>query len=236
MRVLVFPRDDQNPYQSLLYGETERFGIRVSYLGRLTPSCTLTLTLTLLPLETAPRGATGPRFVYLHRVFGFTLPAAEGLPRMRRLAQAWFTFWLRTTRLLGVPVVWTAHNVLPYVPVIADDVASQWMLVATSDLVIAHCHSALADLAALGAVPQECGHSAWPTGPGAPLRLVARARYWQRTAQYPVLRKDPGVQGSRVSDRCVHGSDRRPCCSPYRGRSMRGANAREALRGIAGNG
>jgi hypothetical protein len=78
MRVLVFLCDDQNLYQSLLYGEMERFGVRVSYLCRLTPS--RTLNLLLLSLGTALRGATGPRLVHLHWVFGFTLPAAESLP------------------------------------------------------------------------------------------------------------------------------------------------------------
>jgi glycosyltransferase involved in cell wall biosynthesis len=165
MRILVFPRDDQNPYQSLLYGEMERFGARVSYLGRLTPS--RTLNLLLLPLETALRGATGPRLVHLHWVFTFTFPAAEILPGMRRFAQAWFTLWLRTTRLLGVPVVWTAHNVLPHVPAFADDIAARRMLVAASDLVIAHCHSTLTELATLGIIPRKS--AVIPHGPLAPV-------------------------------------------------------------------
>jgi hypothetical protein len=93
---------------------------------------------------------------------------------MRRLAQAWFTFWLRTTRLLGMPMVWTAHTVLPHVPVFADDIAARRMLVATSDLVIAHCHSALADLAALAAVPRKS--AAIPDGPLAPVLPWASLR------------------------------------------------------------
>ncbi len=172
MRVLVFPRNDQNPYQSLLYGEMERLGARVSYLGRLTPS--RTLNVLLLPLETALRGATGPRLVHLHWVFGFTLPAAESLPGLRRFAQGWFSFWLRTTRLLGVPVVWTAHNVLPHVPVFADDLAARRRLVASSDLVIAHCQSTLTDLAALGAVPRKV--AVIPHGPLAPVLASASLR------------------------------------------------------------
>jgi len=49
MRILVFPRDDLNPYQRLLYDEMGRLGARVTYLGRLTPSHTL--NLLLLPAE-----------------------------------------------------------------------------------------------------------------------------------------------------------------------------------------
>ncbi len=136
MRVLVFPRDDPNPYQRLLYGEMERLGTRVSYLGRLTPS--RTLNLLLLPLEVAVRRAGGARLVHLHWVFGFGLPGGSRFAGMRRLAQAWFTLWLRTTRLLGVRIVWTAHNVLPHSPVFADDIAARRALVAASDLVLAH--------------------------------------------------------------------------------------------------
>jgi glycosyltransferase involved in cell wall biosynthesis len=171
MRIMVFPRDDQNPYQSLLYRELERFGARVSSGPPNAfphPQC---------PSPAAgnrSRGATGPRLVHLHSVFGFTLPAAESLPGMRRFAQAWFTFWLRTTRLLGVPVVWTAHNVLPHVPVFADDIGARRMLVATSDLMIAHWHSALADLAALGAVPRKS--VVIPHGPMAPVLSSASLR------------------------------------------------------------
>jgi glycosyltransferase involved in cell wall biosynthesis len=153
MRVLVFPRDDPNPYQRLLYGEMERLGTRVSYLGRLTPS--RTLNILLLPLEVAVRRAGGARLVHLHWVFGFGLPGGSRFAGIRGLAQAWFTLWLRTTRLLGVRIVWTAHNVLPHSPVFADDVAARRALVAASDLVLAHSQQALAGLAALGAVPRR---------------------------------------------------------------------------------
>ena len=165
MKVMVFPRDDQNPYQRMLYGEMERLGTAVSYLGRLTPSHTL--NLLLLPLETAVRRAAGARLVHLHWVFGFSLPGSGRFPSLRRLAQAWFVLWLSTTRLLGVHVVWTAHNVLPHARVFADDVAARRALVATSHLVLAHSPSALAGLAALGAVPSRS--TVIPHGPLAPV-------------------------------------------------------------------
>jgi glycosyltransferase involved in cell wall biosynthesis len=153
VKVMVFPRDDQNPYQRMLYVEMERLGTAVSYLGRLTPSHTL--NLLLLPLETAIRRAAGARLVHLHWVFEFSLPGSGRFPLLRLLAQAWFVLWLSITRLLGVHVVWTAHNVLPHAPVFADDVAARRALVATSRLVLAHSPSALAGLAELGAVPSR---------------------------------------------------------------------------------
>lgn len=171
MRVLVFPRD-QNPYQGLLYGEMERLGARVSYLGRLTPS--RTLNLLLLPLEVAVRRATGARLVHLHWTFGFSFPGAERFPPTRRLAQAWFVLWLRITGLLGVHVVWTAHNVLPHAPVFANDIEARCTLVAASDLVLAHSQSALAGLAAIGAVPRKS--AVIPHGPLAPSLPVTSLR------------------------------------------------------------
>ena len=148
MRILVLPRDP-NPYQELLYGEMRRLGVRITYIGDLTPS--RTLNLLLLPLEIAVRRIAGARLIHLHWVFTFALPGARRFPVMRRTAYLWFLIWLRTCRMLGMHLVWTAHNVLPHGPVFADDVSARRALVDACDLVLAHSPSALAELAALGA-------------------------------------------------------------------------------------
>ena len=152
MRIMVLPRDP-NPYQELLYGEMRRLGVQVIYIGELTPS--QTLNLLLLPLEIAARRIAGARLMHLHWVFAFALPGARRFPVMRRMAQVWFLVWLRVCRMLGMHLVWTAHNVLPHEPVFADDVSARRALVEASDLVLAHSQSALAELAALGAVPRR---------------------------------------------------------------------------------
>jgi glycosyltransferase involved in cell wall biosynthesis len=152
MRVLVLPRDP-NPYQGLLYREMQRLGVRVTYIGELTPS--QTLNLLLLPLEVGAWRISGARLIHLHWVFAFTLPGARRLPVMRRVAHVWFLVWLRICRMLGMHLVWTAHNVLPHEPVFADDVSARRALVEASDLVLAHSQSALAELAALGAVARR---------------------------------------------------------------------------------
>src|SRR3954452_17492458 len=103
--MLVLPRDD-NPYQELLYGELRRRGVRVRYVGRLTPSHTLNLLLLLF--ELAGCRMAGARLVHLHWVFAFTLPFG------RRVTQQWFGLLLRVIGLLGLRLVWTAHNVLPH--------------------------------------------------------------------------------------------------------------------------
>jgi glycosyltransferase involved in cell wall biosynthesis len=166
MKILAFPRDP-NPYQGLLYSEMEHLGARVTYVGRLTPSHTL--NLLLLPAEMAARRMAGARLLHLHWVFGFGLPGGHRFPVARRLAQAWFGVWLRATRLLGLRLVWTAHNVLPHAQVFANDVAARRALVRRCDLVLAHSPAALVGLAVLGAVPSRSlviRHG--PMGPASP--------------------------------------------------------------------
>ncbi|HYY18272.1 MAG TPA: glycosyltransferase [Streptosporangiaceae bacterium] len=152
MKVLVFPRDP-NPYQGLLYGEMQRLGVQVVYVGDLTASHTL--NLLLLPLETAAQRIAGAELIHLHWVFGFTFPGARRFPLLRRMAQTWFAAWLGACRMIGLRLVWTAHNVLPHEPVFADDRAARRTMVGACDLVLAHSPSALAELAALGAVARR---------------------------------------------------------------------------------
>lgn len=168
MRVLVLPRDP-NPYQGLLYSEMRRLGVQVTYIGKLTPS--QTLNLLLLPLEVGARRIAGARLIHLHWVFLFAFPGARYFPVLRRVAYVWFLAWLRICRLLGMHLVWTAHNVLPHGPVFADDVSARRALVKASDLVLAHSRSTLVDLAAFGAVARRS--AVIPHGPIGPTRPTA---------------------------------------------------------------
>jgi glycosyltransferase involved in cell wall biosynthesis len=152
MKVLVIPRDP-NPYQGLLYGEMEQLGATIRYLGELTPSHTL--SLLLLPLEIAVRRARGAQFIHLHWVFGFGFPSIRRLAVSHRISQVWFGVFLKTARLLGLRMAWTAHNVLPHSPVFADEVAARRSLIRQCDLVFAHSPATLDSLAALGAVPRR---------------------------------------------------------------------------------
>jgi glycosyltransferase involved in cell wall biosynthesis len=153
VKLLVLPREDTNPYQELLYSEMRRRGAGVTYLSALTPSHTL--NLLLLPLETAARRLGGARVVHLHWVYAFGLPGSGRSALVRRAAEAWFALWLRVVRLLGLRLVWTAHNVLPLTPVFADDRRARRRLVAACDLVIAHSKATLDELAGLGLVPRR---------------------------------------------------------------------------------
>jgi glycosyltransferase involved in cell wall biosynthesis len=241
MRVLVLPRDP-NPYQSLLYGEMQRLGVKVTYIGELTPS--RTLNLLLLPLEVGARRIAGARLIQLHWVFAFALPGARRFPVLRRVAQAWFLAWLRTCRMLGVHLVWTAHNVLPHEPVFADDVSARRALVEASDLVFAHSQSALAGLVAIGAVPRRSAviqhgpfaparPSAPPTPPGAgggPRRFLFFGRVQGYKGVDDLLAAFVAMPGDVPAHLTIAGQCDDPALRSRLGELARKAGARVVLR------
>ncbi len=163
MRILALPRDP-NPYQESLYGAMRRRGARVRYAGRLTPSHSL--NILLLPLETVAFRVAGGRVVHLHWVYGFRPAGAGRWPLLARAGRAWFGLWLRLCRLLGVRLVWTAHNALPHAPVFPDDAEARRALVRASDLVVVHAPEALGELAELGCRPRRS--ALVPMGPARP--------------------------------------------------------------------
>lgn len=167
MKIIVVPRENNNPYQALLYREMRSYGVQVSYLGALTPSHTL--NLLLLPLELVVRRISGARLAHLHWTYNFELYGSSRFPFLRRIAQVWFFVWLWTLRMLGIRLVWTAHNALPPCSRFADDLHARRRLVAASDLVIAHSQSTLDELAALGIIARRSvviPHGAYKVTPG----------------------------------------------------------------------
>lgn len=160
---MVFPLDN-SPYGKSLYGEVRRYGARVTYMGRSTPSHAL--SIFLLPFETMYRRIRGARILHIHWVYEFAFPRASRLPFVRWVTQLWFLLWLQVCRLSGVRLVWTAHNVLPHQQVFADDVRARRALVRACALVFAHSETALDELAALGAVARRT--SIIPHGPITP--------------------------------------------------------------------
>ena len=153
MKILVLPRNSANPYQELLYRELRHRGVDVTYIGSPTPSHTL--NQLLLPVELVVRRLAGAHLVHLHWVYDFA-PYGAGRSRLLgRAAQLWFAVWLWTLRMVGLRLVWTAHNVLPLQPVFSDDPRARRLLVSKCDLVIAHSRATVAELAALGVVPRS---------------------------------------------------------------------------------
>jgi glycosyltransferase involved in cell wall biosynthesis len=149
-KIVALPRD-RNPYQRLLYEQIEGAGHPVRYAGALTPSHTL--NLLLLPIELAGYRLAEWRILHLHWTYIFRLTGSDRFPWLRRVAQAWFAFVLAVAHVLGMRVVWTAHNVLPNQPIFHDEIAARRLLVKRTELVLAHSASALQALDELGIRP-----------------------------------------------------------------------------------
>lgn len=167
MKILALPRNDTNPYQELLYQEFRRRGVEVTYIGSATPS--YTLNQLLLPIELLVGRLAGARLVHLHWVYNFAPYGGARYLLLRRVGQGWFALWLWTLRLVGLRLVWTAHNVLPQQPAFADDLHARRHLVSKCAVVIAHSRATLEELAALGMVPRSS--VVIPHGPFAPAGL-----------------------------------------------------------------
>jgi glycosyltransferase involved in cell wall biosynthesis len=160
MKVLALPRDP-NPYQRLLYQACAQHGMRVRYVGDLTPSHTL--NLLLLPLELAVWRARGWDTLHVHWVFGFRLPGAGRVPGLARLSELWYRVVLALAQRLHLRLVWTAHNALPHEQVFEDDAAARRALVGASDLVVTHSSATLRALEEIGARPRRS--AVIPPGP-----------------------------------------------------------------------
>jgi glycosyltransferase involved in cell wall biosynthesis len=133
--VVVFPRD-RNPYQELLHAELSVEGVNAGYLSMPTPS--KTLNLLLMPAGLLRARLRGVRIWHLHWVFDFVLPGSGRFPVLRRVMQAWFTLVLAWSRLIGLRLVWTAHNVLPHDRVFWDDPRARRTLLRRADAVLVH--------------------------------------------------------------------------------------------------
>jgi glycosyltransferase involved in cell wall biosynthesis len=152
MKLVVLPRSP-SPYQRLLYNEVKRAGHAVRYAGR--PTRSHTLNLLLLPLELSLCRAAGWRTLHIHWVYGFGLPGADSVPFLRRVGQAWFSVVLAVARVIGMRIVWTAHNVLPHERVFHDEIAARRRLAHASDVVLVHAPGTLDELRRIGAAPKR---------------------------------------------------------------------------------
>ncbi|MFY0407337.1 glycosyltransferase family 4 protein [Solicola sp. PLA-1-18] len=162
MRAVAFPRDT-NPYQDLLHGALAHEGVRVDYLPMPTPS--RTLNLLLMPAVLAVLRLRGVRVLHLHWVFDFEIGGTDRVPALRRVAQAWFGVVLRWSQLIGVRVVWTAHNILPHTQVFHDDRAARATLLRTASHVLVHDAFVTGELAQLVAPDALPPVSVVPHGP-----------------------------------------------------------------------
>jgi glycosyltransferase involved in cell wall biosynthesis len=188
LRVCVWPCAP-NPYQRLLHQALADQGVDPRLLRDLTGSHTL--NLALLPLSLAVARLRGARVFHLHWVYEFMPPWMARSHLTRLLGEWWYDTVLAVCGLLRLPVVWTAHNVVPHERVFDDDLRARRTLLRHAAGVVLHDPSAREAFEALAlrlppivAVAPHGPYQAWD-GPR-PDRAQARAVLgWE--ADVPVL-------------------------------------------------
>lgn len=156
MKILVFPEDKGNPYQSLLYTPMTAKGAIIKYLEQPTGSASINVFLRIGQIVW--NRARGYSVFHLHWVYAF-------IPRMRlwqtepfnTVAYYYYLLFLMTVKALGYKLIWTAHNTLPHELVFRKgrELKARKWLVNLADLVIVHSESSIDEFAKLGIFPKK---------------------------------------------------------------------------------
>lgn len=149
MKVAFHPRASSNPYQDLLVSALADQGVEVTYLPG--PGRSHTLLLLAFPWQLLCARIASVRILHIHWTYFFAPAWVYEHPRGRRIMGLWFKTMIRWARLIGIRVVWTAHNVTPHFQVFHDDRAMRRWLISKCDAIVAHGVGTLAPLAELGA-------------------------------------------------------------------------------------
>ena len=126
---------DRGPYQKDLIQALQAQGASTDFLP--SPTASATINLLLLPLTILIQHARGMRILHIHWLHNFELHWGKS-KLARRVARLWLAVTLKTAKLCKVPVIWTAHNLLPHTPIFDDDTAARKKLAANCAAVIAH--------------------------------------------------------------------------------------------------
>jgi glycosyltransferase involved in cell wall biosynthesis len=159
MKILAFPRD-ANPYQELLYGPIREQGVTVAYLEG--PSGSHTLNLLCIPLLLLMHRLRGFTVLHVHWTYPFYIPGWKQA-WARTLLECWAAICWLWARVLGMKIVWTAHNTRPHEPIFGNDTRAQRFLARLVSGLIVHTPAAAAQLRALGVtkLPKIISHGSY---------------------------------------------------------------------------
>ena len=143
--VLIVPENHENPYLDELCQALAAAGVAATQLS-MGPTASQTLNTLLLFPRLMWRRLRGARILHLHWTYPFAWRWAAEVPVVRRAARWWFATLLSLARVLGLRVVYTAHNVLPHSAVFDDDRAARSALLRRADEVITLTEAAKARL------------------------------------------------------------------------------------------
>lgn len=146
MKILAFPRDN-NPYQELLYKPMRQAGVSVGYLDG--PSRSHTLNLLMMPFLLIIKRLQGFDVLHVHWTYTFRLPFSKGALARGSMELLAAMMWL-LAKLLGMRLVWTAHNAQPHEPLFLNDRQAHRFLGNMADRIIVHSAAAKDQLETLG--------------------------------------------------------------------------------------
>lgn len=163
MKILVLPKDSGNPYQAQLFTPMLDKGVRISYVRSLIGNPLIDVFFRITQM--VGYRLFGYSILHIHWVYPFGLSAKMRQSQILNTCAYWcYVLTLKSIKILGYKLVWTAHNVLPHEPVFGENhelEARRW-LVDLSDLVIAHSDSTIRELANIGLHPKR--HAVIPHG------------------------------------------------------------------------
>lgn len=133
--VIVAPENHENPYLDTLCGSLARAGVATTALSA-GPTPSQTVNSWLVAPRLTWRRMRGAQILHLHWTYGFAWRWSSRMPLLRRAARWWFGLVLTYCRLIGLRIVYTAHNVLPHQQIFDDDVAARRVLLRSSREVI----------------------------------------------------------------------------------------------------
>jgi glycosyltransferase involved in cell wall biosynthesis len=146
MKVLIYPKAHGNPYHELLYGAlqeahpTDRF----TYLEA-TPG-----TVLGFPFVMAAKRLQGYRIFHLHW-HAFYIDPKYHIPFSKQFSYLNTVWSLYVLRMLGIKLVWTAHDALPHEPTTSNDAAITRLTAKLASALIVHSTQNIDELAALHA-------------------------------------------------------------------------------------
>ena len=145
-KVLMTPRNEENPYLGNLMNALVEQGIDVDFF-EMNPTSSQTLNAFLVPFLLIKERISGAGILHIHWVYQFAMPSLIGFKLTASIPRLWFGFCLQWARLFGFRIVATIHDVVPLVQVFDDDDRARRTLIKYADSVIAITDQARLDIA-----------------------------------------------------------------------------------------
>jgi glycosyltransferase involved in cell wall biosynthesis len=154
LKVLLTPRNEENPYLPHLRESLQALGVEVEWFES-ESTRSQTVNALLAPWRLWQRRRQGFEILHVHWVYKFGWPSVASIPVLRRLPRYWLGWFLALARTMGFTVVYTWHDIVPVVKVFDDDAKGRSAMVRHLDGVITITNAAKRDIVSRWNVPAD---------------------------------------------------------------------------------